>query len=181
MSYLFGFSGRINRARMWLFFLVTLVWEMVIGAVAAAGLQWTAFLQGRASVNTVHLPAALGHFEVPLPDPIKGAGWIALGVIAVLFALYVVALLAVYTKRLHDRNRSAWWLIPFLAIPWGLAVLDCTGASRIFAMEPYFGPMGIGEDTAGLIGAVFGLWAFIELLFLRGTVGGNPYGPDPLA
>ncbi len=40
MSYLFSFQGRINRAKIWLFILVTLAWEIVIGLVAAFGLNW---------------------------------------------------------------------------------------------------------------------------------------------
>ena len=60
---------------------------------------------------------------VPWPDKVGGAGWVAVGVIALLIVLYVVALFAVYTKRLHDRNKSAWWLIPFLVIPFGVQML----------------------------------------------------------
>jgi len=47
--------------------------------------------------------------------------------------------------------------------------------------------IGRGIDLAG-IGLVFSLaslavsiWAFVELGCLRGTVGTNQYGPDPLA
>ena len=27
------------------------------------------------------------------------------------------AYLAASVKRLHDRNRSGWWMVPFLAVP----------------------------------------------------------------
>jgi uncharacterized membrane protein YhaH (DUF805 family) len=43
-------------------------------------------------------------------------------------------------------------------------------------------------DRAPEVGLVFGLialaiwiWAFVELGCLRGTIAGNPYGPDPVA
>ncbi len=107
-------------------------------------------------------------------------GMVALAVIALLVLLYAVALLAVYTKRLHDRNKSAWWLFPFVIIPWALAVLKCAAGQQVFAFGPYFGPVGIGWGTAHLIGGILGLWGSIELFFFRGTSGDNRFGPDPL-
>ena len=74
---------------------------------------------------------------------------------------------ALAAKRLHDCNKSAWWLLVFCLLP---AILDRVGA------------------VAGGIGIVFSLasfaltvWALIELGLLRGTSGLNDYGPDPLA
>ena len=74
--------------------------------------------------------------------------------------------LAISAKRLHDRNKSAWWLLLFYLVP---AILQ-----------------GIGEQigTAGIILTLAGfgisIWALVEIGFLRGTVGPNQYGPDPL-
>ena len=178
MSYLFSFSGRINRAKIWLFILVTLLWEIVIGLVAVFGLSWTKFL---GEVHAGESGAAKLGMTMPWPDPVKGVGLIALGVIALLVLLYVVALFAVYTKRLHDRNKSAWWLIPFVVIPWGLSVLKWVAMPGLLALGPHFGPLGMGWGAAQLIATILGLWAFIELFFFRGTVGENRYGPDPLA
>ena len=74
--------------------------------------------------------------------------------------------LAVATKRLHDRNRSAWWLVPFYALP---VVLDGVGGA--------LGEIGIVLSLASF---AISIWALVELGFLRGTPGPNPYGPDPL-
>jgi uncharacterized membrane protein YhaH (DUF805 family) len=123
----------------------------------------------------------MGPPPLPWPDPISGTDWIPIGAIALLVLFYFVALLAVYKKRLHDRNKSAWWLLPFVFIPLGLDVLHWAAVPNIFALSPLFGPLGIGRGTAHLIGAILGLWAFIELFFFRGTSGPNRYGPDPLA
>ena len=38
-----------------------------------------------------------------------------------------------------------------------------------------------GDSSAGGVAALISLWAFVELYCLRGTVGDNRYGPDPLA
>ena len=48
------------------------------------------------------------------------------------------------TKRLHDRDKSGWWLLLLIV--------------------PVAGP----------------LWVFIELGFLKGTVGENSHGDNPL-
>jgi uncharacterized membrane protein YhaH (DUF805 family) len=74
--------------------------------------------------------------------------------------------LALGAKRLHDRNKSAWWLALFWLLP---GVLQ-----------------GIGEQigTAGIVLSIaafaISIWGLVELGFLRGTVGPNQYGPDPL-
>jgi len=185
MHYLFGFGGRINRARMWLFILVTLGWEIVIGLVAAAGLRWTghsdlATVASRSDASGGTNFSASLHILHPAPvsNPVE---WTAAGIIAVLMLLYAVALCAVYTKRLHDRGKSAWWLLPFLVIPWGLGILKCLDMPGLLQLGPYFGPLGMGWDAAALIGTILGIWAFIELFFFRGSIGANRYGPDPLS
>ena len=75
--------------------------------------------------------------------------------------------LALAAKRLHDRNKSAWWLVVFYVLP---GIMDAIGS-------------GAGEAEIAFSIASFGLsiWALIELGFLRGTIGPNDYGPDPLA
>ena len=180
MSYLFGFKGRFNRAKIWLFILVTLAWEIAIGLVAVFGLSWTRYAHELQSMAHAEPGPPIGA-PMPWPDPIGGIGLVAVGVIGLLVLLYFVALLAVYTKRLHDRNKSAWWLLPFVFIPWGLSVFYLAAAPNVFAMSPFFGPLGIGPGSAHIIGTILGLWAFIELFFFRGTAGENRFGPDPLA
>jgi len=84
-------------------------------------------------------------------------------------------------KRLHDRNRSGWWLLFFAGVPFALAEL---GGMLIFA-----------RHTADMSESIFHLamyalviianiplwWGFVDIGFLRGTVGDNRFGPDPLA
>jgi uncharacterized membrane protein YhaH (DUF805 family) len=130
---LFGFHGRINRAKYWLAFGINIVVWGIAGAVLYA-------------VGTV-------------------PGFILLAV-AVVFSL--ISGIAVGIKRLHDRDKSGWWLLLFYLAPGlldGLATnLDREGTGLVFS----------------LASLVVSIWGLIELGFLRDTTGPNRYGPDPL-
>lgn len=89
--------------------------------------------------------------------------------------------LAVAVKRLHDRDKSAWWLLFFYAFP---VVLIFIALAAGFAATN-----GIGEMAAGwgflakfcILAAVgIGFWFFVELACFRGTRGYNRYGPDSI-
>lgn len=86
------------------------------------------------------------------------------------FLAALVASFAVSARRLHDRAKSAWWLA-LIYVP--ITVLSgLSGAME--ATEP--------SAAAGLnaLSLPFSIWAFIELGCLKGTVGPNRFGPDPL-
>lgn len=87
--------------------------------------------------------------------------------ILIVFVGAVYVGLAVATKRLHDRDKSAWWLVVFYLVP---GILQSLGNVA--------GDAGI---IFNLIGFAISIWALVELGFLRGTAGPNRYGPDPLA
>jgi uncharacterized membrane protein YhaH (DUF805 family) len=91
----------------------------------------------------------------------------AIGLIT-LVALFAAmwASLALAAKRLHDRDKSTWWMIIFYLIP---AIL------RVFAEE-----MGGAGIIFTLVSLGLTLWGFVEVGFMRGTSGPNRYGPDPL-
>ena len=81
--------------------------------------------------------------------------------------------LAVGVKRLHDRNKSGWYLLLFYVVP---SVLIVAAIGTYMAMED-------GSLVSAVLGfAAFAIcvWAFVELACLRGTVGPNAYGPDPI-
>ncbi len=74
-------------------------------------------------------------------------------------------------RRLHDRDFSAWWLLPFIACPLlflfahkALRNLDAPGTAAL----------------VNLLGTGLYLWGHVQLCFLRGTTGPNRYGQDPL-
>lgn len=88
---------------------------------------------------------------------------------AVLFLFYIPILwigLAMGAKRLHDRDKSAWWLVLFYLVPGILqGIAGQAGSLSVILM---------------VISAAITVWAIVELGFLRGTTGANQYGPDPL-
>jgi len=149
-SLFFSFRGRVNRAKYWV--------VIVIVAVVDGILRGVGFVAEQRAGDS--LAALLTLLAIAL---------IILGVAAAFF----VAGLAVATKRLHDRDKSAWWLLVFYLLP---AVLAGTGAGVTLATDSW---LGIG--LFGAVASSIGIWAFIELGCLRGTPGPNRYGPDPLA
>jgi len=140
---LFSFSGRINRARYWLFFVIYLVSVLILAGIAA--------------------------LLVPNPAP---AAAIAYAIVALVwFIVLFIGSIAVGRKRLHDCDKSGWWLLLFYVLA---AIFS--GAGQAAAD---IGNVG-GQIVCGLIALVIGIWALVELGFLRGTRGLNRYGPDPL-
>lgn len=100
----------------------------------------------------------------------------ALMMLAFLIALPLfISSLAVSVKRLHDRDKSAWWLLLFYLLPIVFGVIK-----DAFAMLPGSASFTLAVVFAVLSGAL-SLWAVVELGCLRGTTGANRYGPNPLA
>jgi uncharacterized membrane protein YhaH (DUF805 family) len=87
-------------------------------------------------------------------------------------------MLAVGSKRLHDRNKNGWWLLVFWMLPFALF---CGGFSIVFFDDPRTGRSG--DFSTGLIVVLASLppalWGIIELGILPGTKGPNLYGADP--
>ena len=87
-------------------------------------------------------------------------------------------ILAVGTKRLHDRNKNGWWLLVFWLLPFALL---CGGFGIVLFDDPRTGRSG--DFSTGLIVVLASLppalWGIVELGILPGTKGPNLYGADP--
>src|SRR5262245_7806847 len=141
---LFSFQGRLNRKP----YLIT---NIAIGVIATPLILLALGMAGElAPVIAGQPPSTLFNFLLNLASAIS----------TLLFGL------AIGTKRLHDRNKSAWWLVIFYAMPQILSTATNW-------ME------GVGFAIVQLINMAILVWAFVELVCLRGTVGLNRYGPDP--
>ena len=178
--YLFSFDGRINRAKMWALFLVVFVAEFIVGIAIQATLGFGTILEVMQGKLTWH-------------DAVQAAP-LFFPTMAALYVILVYVHLAVTTKRLHDRNKSVWWLLVFIGLPLVFNIPMIFELPKIFAnlgevmnaaknhlaqpAPPQFGPLAtIGNGAATIIS----LWAFVELYILKGTEGANRFGPDPLA
>ncbi len=105
----------------------------------------------------------------------------AAGIAAPLLVVMVVVVLLPWllwgasftTRRLHDRDKSAWWLMVFYLVPGVLgqvanaAWLGGTAGTAL-------------HSVLALAGFALTIWGFVEIGCLRGAAGPNSYGPDPL-
>ncbi|TFU03207.1 DUF805 domain-containing protein [Polymorphobacter arshaanensis] len=98
----------------------------------------------------------------------------AMGVAALLLipilALFV-PLVAVQVRRLHDVNRSGWWLL-------GSVVLGALSGGIDATKLPQTEPLAVLLVALAQLG--FGILILVWLCS-RGTIGENRFGPDPLA
>lgn len=83
--------------------------------------------------------------------------------------------LAVLIKRIHDRNKSGLLVL----VPVGMFLFLATG----LIICAIFG----GDTAMGVFAAIWGLgmvgisiWFLVEFGCLRGTIGPNRFGPDPV-
>jgi len=95
-------------------------------------------------------------------------GWIVLPVVIA----YFWAICANAARRLHDRNKSSWWLLLFLGVPAFFSLFGAIGAAGGGPKE--------GADFISALGLPFSIWGLVEMGFLRGSKGPNKYGDDPL-
>ncbi|MGY4155902.1 uncharacterized membrane protein YhaH (DUF805 family) [Bradyrhizobium sp. USDA 4461] len=111
-NYLFGFKGRVNRAKFWLAVLIIVCWMMFLDAlVVLAGLG------GKDRSFGFNVDDIFRAFD---PDSYTSLTWAGLPTLLVKAGgtlLFVWVYIAVSIKRLHDRDRSGWWMVPFFAIP----------------------------------------------------------------
>jgi uncharacterized membrane protein YhaH (DUF805 family) len=85
----------------------------------------------------------------------------------------IVSGLAVSARRLHDCDLSAWWLVVFVIAPGVLAGLG----GVVMGQAGMHTVVSVGLE---LISTVISTWSFVQLGCLRGTIGPNRFGPDPL-
>jgi uncharacterized membrane protein YhaH (DUF805 family) len=153
------FSGRSRRMEFWM---------------------WQLFLFGVGIVFWVML-TAVGGAALASGDPnsLAAAG----GGLTILFALYflfglvtLIPNIAVTVRRLHDTNRTGWWILAPI-VPYIVAFVGALGGMAS-------GSQG-GMAAGGMISLVATLALFVlgivllVFMFMEGTRGPNKYGEDP--
>jgi uncharacterized membrane protein YhaH (DUF805 family) len=170
--YLFKFEGRINRAKYWLAGLIIACWTIFLMLLLSVPIGylfgWPDEPQFDADLffnldKILALVDPESLHKLSLPD----LGSILVNLIPMPLFLWV--LLATSVKRLHDRDKSGWWIVLLFFFPHLIRHFDhqlghslLAAWFRVSANMLYF-------------------WGVIELYFLPGTPRTNPYGADPLA
>ena len=149
---LFGFSGRASRFNFWMgqvAVLVLIVVMVVIGIMAGM------------SMKTASSPQQV----------VGSAGVVLLTIIGFLVVITWMSW-AVAIKRLHDRNKSWVWMlimtIPSFLVMW-VGLTSGLKAMTAFQSSPLFATVYLAATA----------WYLIDLGFMKGTQGGNMYGPAP--
>ena len=156
---LFSFKGRIGRQVWWLSSLAV----AVIAGMTSSVIDVAATTSGGSTIN----PESQA-FEPSAPYSLL---LLAVG----LLNIWINYALAV--KRLHDRDRTGWWLVAQL-----LSVVVAAGLiGAAFAVPEDQSDLVLKLGIAAAVVAIgFGLWLFVEIGFLKGTQGPNRYGADRL-
>jgi uncharacterized membrane protein YhaH (DUF805 family) len=121
LNLLFGFRGRINRAKFWLTQLGVVVVEVIVGVAVA-----------------VAAGMGLADYEQVTDAPV----WLRL-IGSIVFVANIWIGLGLAVKRWHDRNKSGWWvligLVPIIGQLW--ALIECgflkgTTGPNIYGADP---------------------------------------------
>jgi uncharacterized membrane protein YhaH (DUF805 family) len=96
--------------------------------------------------------------------------------------------IAILVKRIHDRGKSGWTclllyipvvLFSILLVAWLASAIAAAATGAVFAMPP-LGALGAIVIVLGIVSVSVSLWFFVEFGCMRGTIGPNRYGPDPV-
>lgn len=153
------FSGRSRRMEFWM-------WQL-FQVIVYFGVIILAMIVGAGGMMTGDPSAAM-------------AGGGAALIIMLLYGLYALAVLvpslAVAVRRLHDTNRTGWWVLAPI-VPYLIGFVAALGG------------VASGSEGGAAAGGIIGLVAMLAAVvlgivllvfyFLEGTRGPNKYGPDP--
>jgi uncharacterized membrane protein YhaH (DUF805 family) len=163
--FLFSFEGRINRAKYWLAVLIILCW-MIFVLMLLAALATIFGIGGPLAINVIGISASI---QLGDDDPASKASLFPQIVTIPMTLVFGWSYAAASIKRLHDRNKNGWWIVPFIV---------ATG------LYDQFGDRLGGSYAALFIGLtvfIAFIWGLVEMCWLKGTRGPNRFGPDPLA
>jgi uncharacterized membrane protein YhaH (DUF805 family) len=163
--YLFKFEGRINRAKYWLAGLIILCWMIVLMLLLFVPVGYLFGWPEELNFSIENI------FAIVDPKSYHNLSRADLGVIIVnvfTMPLFLWVFVATSVKRLHDRDMSGWWIVPFFAVP-GLYYQFAHQLPHTYLFVFVAWPIPVCH-----------LWGIVELYFLPGTRWTNRFGPNPL-
>jgi uncharacterized membrane protein YhaH (DUF805 family) len=160
-QFYFSPYGRISRSQLWLRWILPYLGIVLV-------LDVIQIVAGQTSVPGVIASIILGIFSLV-------AIWPAI---------------AIQVKRVHDRNKSGWFVLYYyvpatlffiLVFAWiGSAIVGISSGEDAAAAFGSLGVLGILVILLGVAVTGIAIWFFVEFGCLRGTVGANRFGPDPV-
>jgi uncharacterized membrane protein YhaH (DUF805 family) len=108
--FLFRFDGRINCAKYWLATLILFCCMIFALRLLSDLADLFGIANGLFSINLGGISASI---EPPEDIPAAHASWVP-QVVNIAMTCIFGPYAAVSIKRLHDRNKSGWWMIPFI-------------------------------------------------------------------
>ena len=160
-----SFSGRAPRSEFWWFFLFVIILYALFSVV---------------------MVGAIGGMAESAAEPQSGMVG-AMGGSVILMMLFWLALLiptiAVQVRRLHDINRSGWWVGGFylLYLLYFVLIIGAFGSAMeagVDGSDPAVGGLAAGTMVVALVMLIYGI-TLLVFYCLPGTRGFNRYGPDP--
>jgi uncharacterized membrane protein YhaH (DUF805 family) len=154
------FQGRSRRMEFWLW-----VVFLIVVSIALSIVDSLLGLGGHSS---------LGQRPGLAPGNYAYGAYTSGGLLTAIFSLAVlIPNLAVQVRRLHDTNRSGWWiLLPVVPYLLGFALMIGGGVGANLGLLVAGGILLFAGFVCAIVLLVF--------LCLPGTVGVNRFGPDPL-
>lgn len=159
------FKGRAMRSEFWWFVLLLLLIEIGLSFVTGL-LMIPLLIKGQFNAESI--------MSVQLPLSI---------VMIVVELVFLLPSLGVLTRRLHDRNKSGWWIFVYYLL-------------TALCMVPMFLLFTVADHSEQfndkITFALVFVMSIMSILLLalgitilvwccqRGTIGPNKYGPDPL-
>lgn len=164
------FKGRACRSEFWWFTLFTFLVSLALD-----------FLLGLLMIPLIFK----GQFNAESINSVSSPFYIVTLVIGLALLLPT---LGVLVRRLHDTNKSGWWVGILYILEAILLALSTVAGLTLFALGE--NPANTADDIPfGMLFlvAIFAILVFAYAVVLivfccqRGTIGYNKYGPDPLA
>ena len=183
------FDGRSRRSEFWLWLLFRFLLGQFLGAIAFA------FIGPAMMQMSLHPEVYNGHPELFFQSYMQM--WFRLiPFFSVLSLALLLPTLTVCIRRLHDINRTGWWIVlPYVVGIVGLIVFFIIGGVSIFSLFAHH-PNGDVSDSEGMravfqvVGSLFLCvilpsfvsWVVLLVFFVtEGTRGANRFGADPKA
>lgn len=194
---LFDFQGRENRQPFWLWVLICYGIMTVISVVIMLPIMFVYMdalepLMGQDQAYLDAHPEIAQQVMMKAMVPMFTGMAVFMIIIAVLYALLH---LAATVRRLHDTNRSGWWCAPvfgmqfvlpfcYFGLFWQMfgamtTLRPDTPEAEVQAVMMPMMQWFIGVWALGMLSFIF-MIVLIVFCVMRGTIGPNRFGPDPL-